>query len=302
MKIRKSVLAVAVLGAIGAGGGAQPASAASIIAAGNYNMVIIPTPITTATTTYGSATYFSFGKDGAWNSSFTFDTYTTPPIQAGSSFGMTDNSIADATDGGPRGSSVGGDGYAGDIGLTVNGSGAFTVNRFSVDAIPNTYGGNLVQYTDPTKGSGPDTAGTGSMGGSVDGSGNMTFDPTGRLGAFSLLPSIYDAPLNVNPGGTLWQPFSTGSATDGTSTIHGAAVHAIGDVNGDGRTDYAAILVSGGQFGSPVWGSFQNGAYLEVWNVQFLSAPVPIPATAWLFGSGLLGLLGLAKRAKSAAV
>ncbi|WP_424206737.1 VPLPA-CTERM sorting domain-containing protein [Sulfuricaulis sp.] len=29
-------------------------------------------------------------------------------------------------------------------------------------------------------------------------------------------------------------------------------------------------------------------------------APVPIPAAAWLFGSGLLGLIGVAQRKKTA--
>ena len=34
---------------------------------------------------------------------------------------------------------------------------------------------------------------------------------------------------------------------------------------------------------------------------QITPAPVPIPAAVWLFGSGLLGLVGVARRKKSAA-
>jgi hypothetical protein len=33
---------------------------------------------------------------------------------------------------------------------------------------------------------------------------------------------------------------------------------------------------------------------------QFLTAPVPVPAAVWLFGSGLLGLIGVARRKKTA--
>jgi hypothetical protein len=32
---------------------------------------------------------------------------------------------------------------------------------------------------------------------------------------------------------------------------------------------------------------------------QFLTAPVPVPAAVWLFGSGLLGLIGVARRRKN---
>jgi hypothetical protein len=31
-----------------------------------------------------------------------------------------------------------------------------------------------------------------------------------------------------------------------------------------------------------------------------LTSPVPVPAAAWLFGSGLLGLVGIARRRKMA--
>ena len=43
---------------------------------------------------------------------------------------------------------------------------------------------------------------------------------------------------------------------------------------------------------------FDNGGSLVEIDVQVVSA-VPIPAAAWLFGSGLLGLIGIAKRKKA---
>ncbi len=55
---------------------------------------------------------------------------------------------------------------------------------------------------------------------------------------------------------------------------------------------YAAIPVSG---------------HIEIWpvrhindpNIQLNTSPVPLPAAAWLFGSGLLGLMGVARRKKA---
>ena len=37
----------------------------------------------------------------------------------------------------------------------------------------------------------------------------------------------------------------------------------------------------------------------ELLNYDFYTTPVPVPAAAWLFGSGLLGLIGVARRKKS---
>jgi hypothetical protein len=34
-------------------------------------------------------------------------------------------------------------------------------------------------------------------------------------------------------------------------------------------------------------------------NYDFITTPVPVPAAAWLFGSGLLGLIGFARRKKA---
>jgi len=34
--------------------------------------------------------------------------------------------------------------------------------------------------------------------------------------------------------------------------------------------------------------------------VEVSLAPIPIPAAAWLFGSGLLGMVGIARRKKTA--
>jgi hypothetical protein len=39
-----------------------------------------------------------------------------------------------------------------------------------------------------------------------------------------------------------------------------------------------------------------TGNYLQLDNVSIETSPVPIPSAVWLFGSGLIGLIGLARR------
>jgi hypothetical protein len=184
-------------------------------------------------------------------------------------------------------------------------------------------------------------------GGTVTGTGGMTFDVTGRMGAASFVPysgSLHDERWNVNDynsgagsgtssspdipctqfgctgnGNTVYSTFTTGAAqnamTQGNSTnpgahtsglgflnansITGAEAVSLGDINSDGLTDYRIILVSASHMGSD-WGAFFGASYLETWNINLLSQSTnleePIPATAWLFGSGLLGLAAVARR------
>lgn len=60
--------------------------------------------------------------------------------------------------------------------------------------------------------------------------------------------------------------------------------------------NYQAI---GGTNGAPAdfdsaFTSFWSDVYLSgTWNTTVQTSPVPVPAAVWLFGSGLLGLLGL---------
>lgn len=293
----KKILAAAILVALGVVDAVTNIVSAAVVADGTYNLVINTTP-TSAPTTSG-ATVYQFGKDGAWNSLFTFGSGVPGGSCCNSPVGMTDNSTSITTIGGPRGSSIGGDGWAGILGINVTG------NSYTVVGVPG-------------------------MGGTIDNVGTMTLNPVGRLGASSAFPGMYDKSWNVDNctltstgcvsnGNTLWGTFSTVSAGNTTAVIYGAPVTAAGDLNGDGITDYRAILVSGGEVGS-AWGCCYGASYFEAWNINLLSttAPhsgfnvdtiyntavgdfaqytaVPIPGAIWLFGSGIAGLMGLCRR------
>ena len=298
MKFQKTVLSTAMLAVLGTAGSMAVVSNASaaVVADGNYNMVVLTTP----TSVFKGSTFNLVGSDGAWNSSFTFGT-----LPGSGSQGMTDNgTLVTGSDSGVRGSSMAGDSLAGVLGISVSG-GSFSVSSFSVDAIFATAGGTFVQY------------GTITGGGSIDQTtGAMSFTPTGRLGAISAPNVFFNNAWNIDDavapcssttgcasnGNTTWSSFTTGSSSNASGTINGAAIVNIGDVNGDSVDDYSAILVSASAVGTQ-WGGFASVPYVETWSVQLLSQPttvIPIPAAAWLFGSGLLGLAAVARRKKKA--
>jgi hypothetical protein len=92
---------------------------------------------------------------------------------------------------------------------------------------------------------------------------------------------------------------STSPSNGPTVTINGVAVTTLGDIDSDGLADYSAILVSGGEIGTD-WGGAAGAGFFEVKNIhlEFIAATVPVPPAVWLFGSGILGLAGLARRKK----
>jgi hypothetical protein len=197
---------------------------------------------------------------------------------------------------------VSGDTWAGNIGIVVDGSGAVTVIDFQKDDILATCCGTFMQFVG--------TSGTSLMTGNF-GAGAQSLTMTGRYGstsgpAFSGAWNIDDtdcvysttgAQSCTNNGSTVWVPAVTDASGVSPFTIlNGAVMTSIGDVNGDSVTDYSGIMIHSGKFGSD-WASLASAPYHEVWNVQLLSqAPVPVPAAVWLFGSGLAGLIGVARR------
>ena len=266
MRPSPSSIRLAVCAALGVVAVAPAAQAAPVLPNGVYQATINVTP----TQVVAGSTFIVPGTDGAWNSTFSFN--STP--KAAKSQGMTDNATDITISGTSYGSSKAGDG-AGSWDMTVN-NGNWTASNFQVDSIAGTAGGTFVQY--------------GSIvGGTVDQTtGAMTLDPTGRMGA---IPTVPGAKWNIPSGGTNYAQFTTGSQTNASGTIGGHDIVS----NGDGT--YNVILVSASNVGDAWGSSFASVPYMETWNVNL--APVPIPAAAWLFGSGLIGLVGIARRKKS---
>ena len=140
--------------------------------------------------------------------------------------------------------------------------------------------------------------------GSVDAAGNISYTPTGRLGAAEFFGYLGTPAWNIADNGFSndtnpdWVSFTSGSMTninpaDGTSpqlTLAGTTLDDAGN----------ATIVSVSNVGTG-WGSFAGTPYSEVWSVTFTeTAVIPVPAAVWLFGSGLLGLVGVARRRKAA--
>jgi hypothetical protein len=163
------------------------------------------------------------------------------------------------------------DGVQGRIGINVSGGIIIGTGTFEFDMIPATAGGNFVEYGSPT------------VSGSITAGGTISLTLTGLSGTMGSFPSLIDEAWNIddfngvtgagtnfvpNPptSNTTYDSFSTGTATNSTGSINGAAY--------DGST---AILVKGGRFGS-VWGGFFGADYFEVWNVRFLAVS-PISMT-----------------------
>lgn len=305
----KTILGIAVVSALGAAAVVSPVSAV-ILPDGGYNVYVNVTP--TVGTAYGG-TFYQVGKDGAWNSSFTFG--PNLPSSASSQGHTNNGDCVMGSDSVCRGSSTGIDQYAGLWQIFVYGS-SISVSYFSMDILKGTAFGDFAQYGSSfTHG----ISGTGTIDQTT---GAMTLTPTGRMAAAGAVNYLFDKPWNVDDvddvnscmdytcssnGNAAWEGFTTGAANNGdpwpgyaTETINGAPVTPLGDTDNDGLPDYSAILVSGGNIGT-AWAGFGGVPYFEVYNVRLeiftaSTSFVPVPAAIWLFGSGLLGLGSLMRR------
>lgn len=102
-------------------------------------------------------------------------------------------------------------------------------------------------------------------------------------GAYDGTALTLNGPLNNRTGvDAAWRLRGTvdmtGSMWDGVDSI---------------RLDLVNTLTATGNSGTAWIEKLSSGAGLDV---SILTTPVPVPAALWLFGTGLLGLLGMAKR------
>lgn len=89
----------------------------------------------------------------------------------------------------------------------------------------------------------------------------------------------------------LWTGSTGGSNPAGNSV---STVFLLASTDNDGDGTLGIPMVQGGPFYDT-----QDGGFNFNFNLQGTMTVVPVPAAVWLFGSGLLGLMGIAKRKKN---
>ena len=121
---------------------------------------------------------------------------------------------------------------------------------------------------------------------SLTGSGDDLLD----LWIFEIGPDVEDTAVDISKNGIDW--FSVGEVGGSTSGIDI-------DAYGWGTSDFFSYVrltddTNEGQQGS----GGTVGADIDAVGAITSAPPVPIPAAAWLFCSGLMGLIGIARRRK----
>jgi len=149
----------------------------------------------------------------------------------------------------------------------------------------------------------------------------------GNVGDIRVGAIYIDGGTGPNTLAHAWQP--------GTDDLYGVSYNILGDAHfddsnswfisdlngsafGTGAVDLLTVMIhefghSLGLFHSTVTGSIMEGAYAgirttlhadDIAGIKAIyglnTSPVPIPAAVWLFASGLLGLIGIARRKKTA--
>ncbi|HFD11212.1 MAG TPA: VPLPA-CTERM sorting domain-containing protein [Crenotrichaceae bacterium] len=185
------------------------------------------------------------------------------------------------------GSGIAGDGIMGVIDFSLDNAGNMIVTSFAQDSYVNT--------DFPYKKFAIDALDVSGMSGSIDSTGNIIFNPSGREGAYGFSTAFNLQEWNRDKTSQLYDSFTTGTSTNsagGTSpafTLNGSAL-----LN-DGSGGWTGTIVSAGNLNGDNWTGYNNVQYSEVFNITITSA-VPVPAAPWLFGTGLAVLTSVARR------
>lgn len=144
-------------------------------------------------------------------------------------------------------------------------------------------------------------------------------------GTYNDVTGDFNATMGVSTGGTFTLT-GTGLLFDGSGTLANNSQLSITFTNptgllqaneigflpgyiccGSSNQDPNSLIASGGNMVITLWGAnfgggIFNGNYVTHdlgIDLRLSMSPVPIPAAVWLFGSGLLGLVGVARRKKA---
>jgi len=243
---------------------------------------------------------FTAMADGSYQMTITGGCFAFDNCQVTGNGILTDNTTANQANTAAfgttptYGSGIINDGVMGVIDFTLANGVITSVTSYSQDSYLGTAGGTFyLRAGDVT-----------TMGGSIDQTtGAMSFDPTGRMGlAAGYLTSLGEQEWNRDNtsdgrGDGLYDQWTTGTSTNRNKGLTAAFTVTGSALVDDGMGGWTGTLVSAGNIGAN-WGGFDNQQYSEVFNVSV--SAVPVPAAVWLFGSGLLGLVGVARRRKQA--
>ena len=127
---------------------------------------------------------------------------------------------------------------------------------------------------------------------------NFSFDSGSALNISYTVTSINDDSGNGLFGERVVEAFAPGGNSIGGVGHIGLGTRDVSTVFGnvpiESFTIYAGVFLGGG-----IAGGINPSDQHRILDISFEPfAVVPVPATAWLFGSGLIGLIGIAKRKK----
>jgi len=205
-----------------------------------------------------------------------------------------------------NGSGIAGDGLVGQIGFTVDTDGnTLIITSYSQDTYTGTAGGDFALQAN-----GGSLAG---FSGFISDSGDVTLvlDRQGYPNFFTYLDgSVWNVDNSATISGqgdsvsgsldaltsgtdSAWTPGAPGTPVN---TVSGSALVAAG------AGMWTGTIVNSGNVGA-AWGAFDGTPYTEKFNITVNGvaavSAVPVPAAVWLFGSGLLGLVGVARRKRA---